>query len=169
MIPRKGREDETRNAEKGGDVVKLLETESWNRGANAVWDNDESRNAEEKGANRPERETPWPGDLFSKSSTNEATKDVTRRSAKAEKIKSNILLDRKRRESSRQECKRVGHQSAAADTGHGSSKVEEDKAVRKAADERPNGHLDPSKDEDILVPKVVSQSSPHQDEDTTAK
>ena len=41
--------------------------------------------------------------------------------------------------------------------------------MREAADERPDGHPDPSKDEDILVAKVVSQPSRHQDKDTAAK
>jgi len=134
-----------------------------------VWNNDKSRNAEHEAANGPEPEAPSPSDFLSKGSTNEATKDVTRRSAKAEESKGKVLLDRKWWESSPQECKRVGYQSAIADASHCSSKVEEDNTVCKAAGKRPNGHPDPSKDEDILVAKVVSQSSSHQDKSTTAQ
>ena len=134
-----------------------------------MWNNDKSRNAQGKGTHGPEPEAPSPGDIFGKSSANEATEDVTWRSTKAEESKGNVLLGRKWWESSRQECKRVGYQSAIADASHCSSKVEEDKVMCKASDKRPNGHPDPSKDEDILVAKVVSQSSSHQDRDTTAK
>ena len=134
-----------------------------------MWNNDKSRHAEDEAANCPGPEAPSPGDFLSKSSTNETTKDVTRRSAEAEESKGNILLDRKGRESSRQECKRIGHQSAIADASHCPCKVEEDNVVCEAADKRPNGHPDPSKHEDILVAKVFSQSSSHRDNDTAAK
>ena len=134
-----------------------------------MWNNNKSRSAEEEEANGPEPEAPSPGDLFSKSSTNQATKDVTRRSAKAEKGKGNVLLVRKRWESSRQECERVGHQSAVADASHCSNEIEEDLIVCKAGDERPKGHPDPSKDEDIFVAEMVSQPSIYEDKDATAE
>lgn len=169
LVPRKRKEDEAGNAEEGADVVEPLETESRKRRANAVWDHDQGRNAEEEGAHGPEPEAPPPGDLFREGGTDEAAKDVPRGSAKAEESKRNVLLHRKRRESARQERKRVGYQSAVTDARHRPSEIEEDDLMREAAEEGPNGHPDPSKREDILVAKVVSQSSGDQDGDTAAK
>lgn len=169
LVPRKRKEDEAGNAEEGANVVEPLETESRKRRANAVWNYDQGRDAEEEGANGPEPEAPPPGDLFGEGSTNEPAKDVPRRSAKAEERKRNVLLHRKRRESSRQERKRVGYQGAVTDARHCSGEIEEDDIIRKAAEERPNGHPDPSKREDILVAKMVSQSPGDQDGDTAAK
>ncbi len=134
-----------------------------------MWNHDQSRHAEEQGAKGPEPEAPSPGDLFRKSSTDEAAKDVARRSAKAEKSKGNVLLNREWWESSRQERKRVGYQGAVADAGHCASKVEENNVVREATDEGPNGHPDPPKDEDVLVAKVVAKPSSHHDKGTAAQ
>lgn len=48
-------------------------------------------------------------------------------------------------------------------------KVEEDDVVRKTADQRLYSHPYPSKDEYILVPKMVAEPSSYQDEDTAGE
>lgn len=165
LVPRKGKDDKAGNAEGGAHVVESLEAESRNRRANAVRNHDQSRNAKEEGANGPEPEAPPPGDLLGESGTHEAAEDVPRGGAEAEESKSNVLLHGKRRERSRQERKRVGDQIAVADARHRPGEIEEDDVVRKAAEEGPQGHPAPPKGRDILVAKVVPQSSHDQDGD----
>ncbi|KAL8725798.1 MAG: hypothetical protein Q9166_007129 [cf. Caloplaca sp. 2 TL-2023] len=93
LIPRKGKKNKTGNEEKGANVVELLEIESRNKRANTMWNNDIRRNTKDKGVNGPEPETPLPGNLLSKHSTNEATENITWRSTEAEESESDVLLD----------------------------------------------------------------------------
>ena len=76
LIPRKDEQCKTSHPGHTPNVIELLETESWNRRADAMRNDEEAHQTKHQGANCPEPVAPSPGDILREGSTDEATEYI---------------------------------------------------------------------------------------------
>lgn len=88
-------------------------------------------------------------------------KDITRRRAKPQECKPDILLGRERRESPTQKREGIRHQSRIAYARESSCDIEKDDIIRETCDKRLLCHPNPSGHEDVFMTETIAESARH--------